>query len=155
MTTRFEVRVDVDSPPDVVWSVVTDWAAQREWIAGTVVHVVAGDGRSVGSRVAAFTGLADIGFLDTMEITEWEPPLRCRVRHTGRLLRGDGLFEVRPRGTGSTFVWSEDLEPPFGLLGRVGLPLVRPAFEAGLRRGAPRLRALCAARAALPVVGRR
>ena len=144
MTTRFEVRIDIDAPQDVVWSVITDWPAQREWIAATVVHVVAGDGRSVGSRVAAFTGLVDIGFLDTMEITEWLPPLRCRVRHVGRLLRGDGLFEVRPRGDGATFVWSEDLEPPFGLLGRVGLPLVRPVFEAGLRRGGPRLRALCA-----------
>jgi hypothetical protein len=145
MTTRFEVGLDVDAPPEVVWSVVTDWSAQRRWIAGTVVHVVAGDGRSVGSQVVAFTGLADVGFMDTMEITEWSPPLRCRVRHLGRLLRGDGLFEVRPRGAGATFVWSEDLEPPFGPLGRVGLPLVRPLFEAGLRRGGPKLRALCAA----------
>ncbi|HEY0636916.1 MAG TPA: SRPBCC family protein, partial [Pseudonocardiaceae bacterium] len=138
MSTRFEVRIDVDAPPGLVWSVVTDWPAQRDWIPATTVHVIAGDGRSTGSRIVAFSGLADIGVLDTMEITEWEPPRRCRVRHLGRLLRGTGEFAVEPRGAGSTFVWVEDLEPPFGPLGRVGLPLVRPLFEAGLRRGGPR-----------------
>lgn len=150
----FDVAIDVDAPPDVVWSVVTDWPAQRHWVPATTVHVVVGDGRSVGSQLIAFTGLADLGLQDHMEITVWEPPRRCRVRHLGRLVRGHAEFAVEPRGEhGSRFVWTELIDPPFGVLGRVGLPLVRPVFRAGLRRAAPKLRALCAAAAGDP--GRR
>lgn len=150
MTTRFEARIDVDAPPAVVWSVVVDWELQRRWILGTTVHVIGGDGRSVGSRLAAFTGVHDIGFLDTMEITAWDDERRvCHVRHLGKLLRGDGEFAVEARGEHATFVWSEDLEPPFGPLGRVALPLARPVVEASLRLGGRKLRALCADRAAV------
>jgi hypothetical protein len=31
------------------------------------------------------------GFTDTMKITEWDPPRRCVVRHTGRAVRGTGV----------------------------------------------------------------
>lgn len=148
MSTIFRAGIDLDAPADVAWSVAMDWSRQGEWIPGTAVHVIAGDGCSVGSRLAAFTGVADLGFLDTMEITEWAPPRRCVVRHVGRLLRGVGVFEIRPRGPlASRFEWYEELQPPFGLLGRVVLPLVRPAFEAGLRRAGRTLDALCVAAA--------
>jgi Polyketide cyclase / dehydrase and lipid transport len=143
MTVTLEARVDIDAAPEVVWAAVTDWPAQGKWIPGTVVGVVEGDGRSVGSRLFAFTGVADIGFLDIMEITEWQPPHRCQVRHLGRLLRGYGLFAVEPRGQAATFVWAEELQPPFGLLGHAGLWLGRPVFEALLRRAARTLAAWC------------
>ena len=148
MSVTFEVRVDVDAPPDAVWAAMTDWPAQREWIPGTVVGVVHGDGRSVGSRLFAFTGIADIGFLDTLEIVEWQPPRRCRVRHLGRLLRGHGVLAVEPRGDAATFVWIEELTAPFGPLGRAVMTVGRPAFQAGMRRAGRTFAARCAARAA-------
>jgi hypothetical protein len=40
---------------------------------------------------------------------------------------------VRPLGTGSTLVWTELLDLPFGALGRLGWPVVAPAVRAGLR----------------------
>jgi hypothetical protein len=143
MIVTLEARVDVDAAPDVVWAAVTDWPTQGKWIPGTVVGVVEGDGRSIGSRLFAFTGIADIGFLDIMEITEWQPPRRCRVRHLGRLLRGYGVFAVEPRGQAATFVWTEELQPPFGPLGHAGLRLGRPVFEALLRRAARSFAAWC------------
>lgn len=148
MTVRYEVRVEVDAPAEVVWAVVTDWEGQRGWIPATVVAVVAGDGRSAGSRLFAFTGLADIGMLDTLEIVEWAPPRRCRMRHLGRLLRGYGVFAVEPRAAGATFVWTELLEPPLGWLGRAGMSLLRPVAEATMRRAGRTLAALCRERAA-------
>jgi hypothetical protein len=36
------------------------------------------------------------------------------------------------------FVWSEELELPLGALGRLGWPLVRPLFLAGVRRSLDR-----------------
>jgi Polyketide cyclase / dehydrase and lipid transport len=127
--------VDVGAPAGTTWLALTDWSCQREWMLGTEVHVISGDGRSVGSRLAAFTGLHGIGFTDTMEITIWEPPVRCTVRHLGKLICGTGAFHVHAKGPqSSTFVWSESLRLPFGPVGRLGWPVVKPAFALGVRR---------------------
>ena len=80
-----------------------------------------------------------------MLITSWEPPFRVDVRHTGRVVRGTGTFEVRPRGeSASTFVWTEQLDLPLGRLGAVGWPLVRPVMVAGVRRSLKRFAAYAA-----------
>ncbi len=56
-----------------------------------------------------------------MEITVWEPPRRCEVVHTGRVVRGAGTFAVEALdATRCRVEWVERLELPFGLLGRVG-----------------------------------
>ena len=116
------------------WLALTDWSRQHEWLLGTEVHVIDGDGRSVGSKLAAFTGLRGVGFTDTMEITTWEPPVRCTVRHLGKLVRGTGAFHVHAKGPHrSTFVWSESLRLPFGPFGRLGWPVAKPAFAMGVR----------------------
>ncbi|WP_216214207.1 SRPBCC family protein [Amycolatopsis aidingensis] len=127
------VSVDVAAPAGTTWLALTDWERQGEWMLGTRVRVVEGNGRSVGSRIAAFTGVAGVGFTDTMEITHWEPPIRCAVRHLGKVVRGTGAFHVRENGPHrSVFVWSEQLALPFGPLGKLGWPVVKPAFSAGL-----------------------
>ncbi|MFD1150092.1 SRPBCC family protein [Saccharothrix hoggarensis] len=108
--TRLELRVDVAAPPATTWAALTDWERQGEWMLGTTVRVTSGDGASEGSGLAAFTGVGRLGFTDTMRITAWEPPVRCAVAHTGRLVRGTGEFVVVPRGDArSEFVWSEDV----------------------------------------------
>ncbi|WP_158885320.1 SRPBCC family protein [Amycolatopsis anabasis] len=126
--------VEIGAPAGTTWLALTDWSRQGEWMLGTEVHVIEGNGRSVGSRLSAFTGVAGIGFTDTMEIIGWEPPIRCTVRHVGKLIRGTGAFHVQGKGPQrSTLVWSEQLIPPFGLLGRLGWPVAKPAFTLGLR----------------------
>jgi hypothetical protein len=97
--------------------------------------VTGGDGRGVGATLAAFTGIGPLGFTDTMRIVEWEPPSRCVVLHTGAVVRGTGEFLVSAvTDSTSEFVWVERLELPFGVVGRVGWPVVRPAFTWGVRR---------------------
>ncbi|WP_410590826.1 SRPBCC family protein [Amycolatopsis sp. lyj-23] len=129
------LSVDVRAPAGTTWLALTDWARQGEWMLGTEVEVVEGNGRSVGSRLSAFTGVAGLGFTDTMEITSWEPPVRCAVRHLGSFVQGTGTFQVVPKGAArSTFVWAEHLRLPFGPLGRLGWPVVRPAFALGVRQ---------------------
>ncbi|WP_020662475.1 SRPBCC family protein [Amycolatopsis benzoatilytica] len=128
------LSVDVAAPAGTTWLALTDWARQGEWMLGTSVRVIEGNGRSVGSKLSAFTGFGGIGFTDKMEITAWEPPLRCAVRHLGSFVQGTGLFQVLAKDGGHcTLVWAEHLKLPFGLLGRVGWPLVRPAFALGVR----------------------
>jgi hypothetical protein len=134
MTVSLELTVDVAASVEQTWAGATDWARQGEWMLGTRVWPTAQDGQGVGGGIAAFTGVGRVGFLDTMEITAWDPPYRCHVLHTGRVVRGTGEFEVRDRGDGrSTFVWREGLELPLGVVGRLGWPLVRPLFVAGVR----------------------
>ena len=133
MTATLVLRVDVDAPVEQTWAAATDWAGQGEWMLGTSVRPTAQDGRGVGGGIEAFTGIGRLGFVDSMVITLWEPPRRCHLLHTGRVVRGTGAFGVEPRGEHSTFVWREDLELPLGPLGRLGWALLRPLFAYGVR----------------------
>lgn len=141
------VAVDAAASPERVFAVLTDWDRHREWMVLTRARVVRGDGRGAGSVLAAFTGVGPVGFLDTMEITRWEPPHLVAVRHTGRMVRGTGSFEVRPRpGGGSTIRWAERLDLPFGPAGRLGWVAAGPVSAFFLRLSLRRLARLCAAR---------
>lgn len=129
------MTVDVDAPVERTWAAATDWARQGEWMLGTRVWPTEQDGQGVGGGLAAFTGVGRLGFLDTMTIRAWEPPRRCVVEHTGRLVRGTGIFEVEPLPDGrSRFVQAEWLDLPLGRLGQLGWLFVRPAFRWGLNR---------------------
>jgi hypothetical protein len=139
VTVEVRLEVVVEAPVEQTWAAAVDWDRQGEWMVGTRVRGTAQDGVGVGGGIEAFTGVGRLGFLDTMEITAWDPPQRCAVLHTGRVVRGTGLFEVRELGEErSVFVWSEQLELPLGALGRLGWPVVRPLFLAGVRRSLDR-----------------
>lgn len=149
MTSRVEltVPVDVDAPAAVVWHTVTDWVGQGDWIFATRVAITGeGDGRYLGATLRAVTGIGGFGVVDTMEIVEWEPPRRCVVRHTGKIVKGDGVFEVVELGPArSRFLWTELLDLPLGVLGRLGWPVVRPAFRAGVAQSLRKMARLCEA----------
>jgi hypothetical protein len=110
-------RICLRAEPDRVWQVAMDWSRQGEWIPATRVR----GGTGVGAQVTARTGVGPVGFTDTMVITEWDPPRRCAVTHTGRVVRGSGVFEVVARDGVSEFRWSELLEVP-------GPAALRPAL---------------------------
>jgi len=131
---HLRLEVPVAAPPEVVFAALTDWRGQSQWMVGTDVRPVFGDGTGVGGRLEAWTGIGKLGFLDTMVITEWDPPHRVVVEHTGKVVRGSGVMEVVPgEDGGSVFVWAEELDLPLGALGRAGWPVVRPAFAAGVK----------------------
>lgn len=137
MTAPAHLALDVivNAPAATVFEAFAQWEEQGRWMLGTGVDVTSGDGRSVGSQLAAFTGVGRVGFLDTMTITRWDPPYRVDVVHTGSVVRGTGTMEVVDLPDGrSRFIWSEDLDLPLGILGRIGWPIVRPAMREGVRR---------------------
>ena len=140
MSAHIAVDVVVDAPPQAVWEAVTDWPRQSEWMLGTKVRSTELGGVGVGGGLEAFTGVGRAGFLDTMIITEWDPPWKCVVRHTGQVVKGLGIFEVLALPGGrSRFVWAEELDLPLGVLGRIGWPVVRPGFAWGVRRSLQKL----------------
>jgi hypothetical protein len=115
--------VTVAADPGRVWSLAVDWAMQRDWIWATRTS----GGQGQGAIVTARTGFGPVGFTDTMLIAEWEPPRRCVVTHTGKLVRGEGVFEVLPRDGRSEFRWTERIVLPEGVTGMVPAP-IRPGF---------------------------
>jgi carbon monoxide dehydrogenase subunit G len=135
VTARVRVRADAER----VWQAATDWSRQGEWIWATRVR----GGQGVGATVTGWTGLGPVGFTDTMVITEWDPPRRCVVEHTGRVVRGAGIFEVRADGAECEFRWAEDLRLPLpaalgGLVTRAVRPIAEWMLASSLRRFASR-----------------
>jgi hypothetical protein len=122
----------VQAEPARVWQLAMDWARQQDWMLATRVQ----GGQGTGAGVVARTGFGPVGFTDTMVITEWDPPRRCVVRHTGRVVRGLGVFEVIPRGTLSEFAWTEELDLPWpaSLVSRLAARPARMIMKASLRR---------------------
>lgn len=139
--------VIVDAPADLVWQTLTDWQGQHQWIPLTRVRATVGDGRQVGDRVEARTGLGPLGFRDRMLITQWAPPSEgggaCEVQHMGRVVRGEGGFEVEPVDAGrSRLTWWESVDLPLGFVGAAIWRVSAPAWRAGLRMLLDRLRSV-------------
>lgn len=143
---RLVLSVEVEAPVEQVWAAAVDWPRQGDWMALTRAWATEQDGHGVGAGITAFTGVGSIGFLDTMTITTWQPPHRCVVRHTGRVVRGSAAFEVEPLpGDRSRFVWSEWLVLPLGLVGELGFALLRPLIAWPIRCSLRRFARLAAA----------
>lgn len=65
------------------------------------------------------------------------------VQGDGGFVRGTGVMEVVALSDGrSRFLWSEDLDLPMGVVGKLGWPVVRPAFVAGVNHSLSELGSL-------------
>jgi len=101
------------------WQAIADWEGQGSWMLQSKVWVTSQIREGVGTSIAAFTGplykrypkFSKVGLLDTMIVTNWQPPTRCDVLHTGKVLKGTGTFElIEISQTVTRFNWSEDIE---------------------------------------------
>lgn len=143
---RVEERVHIHRPLDHVWSLLTLWEAQPEWMLDArSVTVTSPQRTGVGVTVEVPTDIAlGLVVVDEMVVTEWVERTRIGVRHTGRVIKGTGAFEVqptrRPGGQeGTLFTWTEDVEVPLGGLGEfvahyLVVPYVAHVFRRSLRR---------------------
>jgi uncharacterized protein YndB with AHSA1/START domain len=130
------VTADVRAPVQAVWDLLTDWEQHDRWMLLTS----AAGGRAEGASITAFTGVGRLGITDRMTIVVWEPPRRCVVRHTGRVVRGSGAFEVKDLGAErSRVVWSEWIDLPLGVVGRLGWLVLRPLTRIGVAKSLHRL----------------
>lgn len=142
---RVEERVHIHRPVDRVWDVLVDWESQPDWMQDAKSVTVTSPQRSgVGVTVAVPTNIAlGLTVMDEMEVTEWVEQAKIAVRHTGRVIKGSGAFEVAPTRLpdgreGTIFSWWEDIDAPCGRLGDLiarytVVPVVAFIFRRSLR----------------------
>jgi hypothetical protein len=139
MTVSVTASVELPVAPEDAFESMADMRAQEKWIFATTMYAVESSASppQVGSRIAAFTGVLGIGFLDTMTVTEYDPPHRWVTAKDGALLSGIGIMQVHPTPAGCRVSWTNELNLPFGILGRLGWPVAKPlarlALTAALR----------------------
>jgi len=115
------IRISLTLPCNQLraWQAIADWEGQGSWMLQSKVWVTSQIREGVGTSIAAFTGplykrypkFSKVGLLDTMIVTNWQPPTRCDVLHTGKVLKGTGTFElIEISQTVTRFNWSEDIE---------------------------------------------
>ena len=142
------------APPPVVWDLITDWEHQHEWmLEASDFEVVSAARQGIGVQAEATVTIAGISTRDKVTVIGWEPNHRLAIRHEG-WVSGTGEIFLTPIGTDRTHVfWREDLAPPVGIAGAVGLTAFKPVMKRIFQRDLRVLAALC--RAAVAEGGRR
>jgi hypothetical protein len=136
---RLELVQPVAAPRDVVWSVLTAWERQPDWMLDAkAVHVLTPERTGEGVTLRCPTNLLGVTVQDVMRVTGWEEPSYLEVTHLGRIITGKGAFELAEDGPDATIVtWWEEVDPPLGALGEWGattlvLPILRRIFARSL-----------------------
>ena len=146
---HLELNIMIKKPIDLVWDRIVDWKSQSDWMLQTKVWSELDQNQTIkngkGLLIFAFTGLFPnlytkfkLGVLDTMEITNFKPPVLCEVDHIGRVIRGTGKFELSKVSGGTNFKWQENLIAPSILLVMIK-PVLLMGVWLSLRRFARQL----------------
>jgi hypothetical protein len=140
-----------DGPPDAIWDLITDWEHQDDWMLEASDFVVVSDRREgVGVEAEATIRIGGISTRDRVRVDAWEPPRRLGIAHLG-WVTGRGLIELTPVAGGRTHVWwREELQPPLGPLGALGMTAFKPLMGRIFRRDLRVLAGLARARARGP-----
>ena len=117
------VEIELDAPPEVVWSDVRNIASHVKWMHDAESIWFTSDHREgVGTPFEWETKVGPIQLTDVMEITEWVDNVTMGVGHSG-VVTGVGAFTLSPlTGDRTLFRWAEELSFPWFLGGPVGEP---------------------------------
>lgn len=132
-----EMEATLPAPPEVIWELITDWERQGDWMLEASDFVVTSDHREgIGVEAEATITIGGIKTRDRVRVTAWDPPRRLAIEHLG-WVSGAGVIDVVPSGPGrSHMFWREELLPPLGVLGAIGItgfkPVMRRIFERDL-----------------------
>ena len=128
------LSVDIKASQAEVFKKVVDWESQGDWMLGTKVSRTKNNGQGLGGEIVAWTGIWIFGFNDPMVITQWIEPKIVDVKHLGKVVKGTGSMVVEKIDEkNSKFIWSETIELPLGIVGRIGWIFIKPFFVAGIK----------------------
>lgn len=133
-----ELGETMPGPIEVVWDLVTDWENLGDWqLEARDFRVTSARREGIGVEAEATVRIAGITTRDVVRVTGWEPPKRLGIAHEG-WVSGRGEMHLTPLGEGRTHLfWREELSPPLGAAGALGLtgfkPLLAKTFARDLR----------------------
>jgi hypothetical protein len=134
-----DLRCELHGPPSVVWRLITDWENQGLWMHEATDFVVTSPHREgVGVEAVATVRVGGIKTRDPIRVDVWEPLRRLGILHLG-WVKGRGDLALEANGDRTHFHWREELRPPWGVLGALGLRLYRPMLAHTFRRDVERL----------------
>jgi carbon monoxide dehydrogenase subunit G len=129
-----DLTTDLPGPPDVVWRLITDWENQHLWMReASDFEVTSPQREGVGVEAVATVSVGGIKTRDPIRVDRWEPARRLGIEHGG-WVTGRGDLVLEPSGAGTRMHWREELRPPWGILGAIGLRLYRPMLARTFRR---------------------
>jgi uncharacterized protein YndB with AHSA1/START domain len=130
----FAMTVDIARRPEAVWPFLVDWERLDGWMAEARDFRVIGSAREgVGVEAEATVSIAGITTRDRIRVTRWQPPWVLEMEHSG-WVTGTGYMELTRGERGTHLFWREELTPPWGLAGRIGMRLVAPLMRRAFRR---------------------
>jgi uncharacterized protein YndB with AHSA1/START domain len=124
-----------EAPPEVVWALITDWERQDDWMLEASDFSVTSEKREgVGVEAEATIRIGGIKTRDRVRVSGWEPNKRLAIDHHG-WVTGHGEIVLTPLPRGRTHIfWREELEPPLGLAGALGMTGFAPVMKRIFRR---------------------
>lgn len=144
-----EMAATLPGPPEVVWDLITDWEHQDDWMLEASDFVVLGSQREgIGVEAEATIKIGGVKTRDRIRVVAWEPLRLLSIAHEG-WVAGRGELFLTPIGKDRTHMfWREELEPPLGMLGSIGMTLFKPLMGRIFRRDLRILASLTRARTA-------
>ena len=133
-----EMSQTLPCPPSIAWELITDWEHQSDWMLEASDFVITSEQREgVGVEGEATVSIGGITTRDKVVVVGWEPERHLAIEHHG-WVAGRGDMNLTALGSDRTHIfWREQLAPPLGLLGALGIsafkPLMLRIFKKDLR----------------------
>jgi uncharacterized protein YndB with AHSA1/START domain len=133
-----EMAHTLPGPPEVVWRLITDWEHQDDWMLEASDFVVLSEVREgVGVEAEATIKIGGIKTRDKVRVTAWEPIKRLGIAHEGWVSGSGEIFLTKLGGDRTHLFWREELFPPLGFAGALGItafkPIMHRIFQRDLR----------------------
>ena len=130
-----ELGAELDGPPELVWRLLTDWERQGDWmLEAKDFEVISPNREGLGVEALATVTIAGISTRDRIRVDAWDPPRHLGIVHLG-WVGGRGDLRLRRLEDGRTRLdWREELRPPWGAFGALGLRLFKPLLARTFRR---------------------
>ena len=139
---EFEMVTMIAAPRSKVWRYLVDWEGLYRWMSElSALRITSAQREGVGVEGEATVRIGGITTRDRIRVTSWDPLSELTIAHLG-WVSGSGLMRCVDAPAGTTFFWTETLQPPLGLLGLLGMTVLKPLIRQTFVKDVARLKTL-------------